>query len=184
MLVYILVALVVIIFIALWLLYNSIVSARNIVEEAFSGIDIQLKKRFDLIPGLIEAVKGYNAHEAELLSKIVEMRSAQTDSLSETAKLDQSITQALKQFRIQIEAYPDLKANVQFLKLMEQLSLVENELAMARRYYNGTTRDFNTKIQQFPAVIVAKQMGEESLPFYEIENEAERQTPEINLSDA
>lgn len=166
--------------ILIWTIYNRLVNARNVVDEAYSGIDVQLKKRFELIPNLIEAVKGYNAHEAEVLSKIVASRSASGDSLNEMADNDRSITGALKSFRIQVEAYPDLQANTQFLKLMDNLSTVENELAMARRYYNGATRDLNTKIQVFPAVLFAGMFGFQPAAFYEIDAD-QKQVPEVDL---
>lgn len=169
--------------ILVWTLYNGFVSAKNVVNEAFSGIDIQLKKRFELIPNLIEAVKGYNAHEAAVLEKIVAQRSASGKTPSEAASSDQSITRALKEFRVQVEAYPDLKANSQFLQLMDNLSTVENELAMARRYYNGATRDYNTKIQKFPGVVVAKMTHMTEVAFYEIENANERNAPEVELTN-
>ena len=164
-----------------WTIYNRLIAAKNIVNEAFSGIDIQLKKRFELIPNLIEAVKGYNAHEASVLEEIVKNRSGAVKSVNETVVDDKSITGALKSFRVQIEAYPDLKANTQFLKLMDNLSLVENELAMARRYYNGATRDYNTQTEVFPAVVIAKLVGFNKLSFYELENANERVAPEVNL---
>ena len=166
-----------------WSIYNRLVAAKNIVNEAFSGIDVQLKKRFELIPNLIEAVKGYSAHEASVLEEIVKNRSGVGNSIDEVAQQDKSITSALKSFRIQVEAYPDLKANSQFLKLMDNLSEVENELAMARRYFNGATRDYNTQTQVFPAVIVAKIAGFKTLKFYELDNDAQRQAPEVNLKD-
>lgn len=164
-------------------IYNRLVSARNIVDEAFSGIDVQLKKRYELIPNLIEAVKGYNSHEAEVLQKIVEMRSASGNSPSQAATADESITRALKQFRIQIENYPDLKANTQFLKLMDNLKVVEEELAMSRRYYNGATRDLNTKVESFPGNMIASMTGFKKAEFYELENDLERNAPIVNLND-
>lgn len=163
-----------------WLIYNKLVAARNVVEEAFSGIDVQLKKRFELIPNLVEAVKGYNAHEAHVLEQIVSNRSG-GNSIGEIADRDASITNQLKQFRVQVEAYPELKANTQFLKLMENLSEVENELAMARRYYNGATRDFNTAIEVFPNSIVAGLSKTEKIAFYRLP-EGEDLTPQIDLS--
>ena len=176
------VGMILIVLIILWIIFNTLVRAKNIVNEAFSGIDVQLKKRFELIPNLIEAVKGYNSHEAETLEKIVQERSNKTDSIEETATIDRSITQSLKAFRIQIEAYPTLKANTQFLKLMDKLSEVENELAMSRRYYNGATRDYNSKIQVFPGFLVAKLVGYNAFPFYEIEDDQERNLSPIELS--
>ena len=178
----IIVGIIIIIGIAAWGIYNGLVTAKNIVDEAYSGIDIQLKKRFELIPNLIEAVKGYNSHEAELLERIVSSRSG-ANNVEELAKEDASITNKLKQFRINVEAYPDLKANTQFLKLMDNLSTVENELAMSRRYFNGATRDYNTKIEVFPAVLIASKTGFNKRPMYELDNAAEANTPVIDLND-
>lgn len=165
-----------------WTVYNGLVNAKNIVDEAFSGIDIQLKKRFELIPNLIEAVKGYNAHEAELLEKIVRQRS-NSSQVDEIANDDNSITNSLKQFRINVEAYPDLKANTQFLKLMDNLSLVENELAMSRRYFNGATRDYNIKIEVFPAVLVASKFGFNRKPLYVLKDVSEADVPVMDLNN-
>ena len=174
------VGLLVVIGIVVWTIYNKLVSAKNVVNEGFSGIDVQLKKRFELIPNLIEAVKGYNAHEADVLSRIVESRSG-AGGLNEVASQDASITASLKNFRVQVEAYPELKANTQFLKLMDNLSEVENELAMARRYYNGATRDYNTKIEVFPAVLLAKPMGFNKIAFYELADQKESVSPVVDL---
>jgi LemA protein len=183
-LLYIIGPLALVLIVILWILYNGLVRARNIVIEAFSGIDVQLKKRYELIPNLIEAVKGYNAYEAEILEKLVEKRNeAMSSKISDTASNDRSITGALKSFRINVEAYPDLRSNTQFLKLMDNLTTVEDELSMARRYYNGATRDFNTKIEVFPTVVVAKMMGFMPREFYKIEQDAERNAPELNLND-
>lgn len=178
----IIVGLLVVVGIVTWTIYNKLVNAKNVVNEGFSGIDIQLKKRFELIPNLIEAVKGYNAHEAEVLSRIVESRSG-GGNLNEVASQDASITQSLKNFRIQVEAYPELKANTQFLKLMDNLSEVENELAMARRYYNGATRDYNTKIEVFPAVLIAKPFGFNKIAFYELADQKESEAPVVDLNN-
>lgn len=172
--------LVIVVLILVWNVYNRLVSAQNIVDEAFSGIDIQLKKRFELIPNLIEAVKGYNSYEAETLQKIVEQRSAYGSDIDAMAENDRSITGALRSFRIQVEAYPDLKANVQFLKLMDALSNVENELAMVRRYFNGATRDLNTKMEVFPAVLIAKMFGFKKGEFYKVSDD-EREVQTIDL---
>lgn len=176
----IIVGLLVIMGIVVWTIYNKLVSAKNVVNEGFSGIDVQLKKRFELIPNLIEAVKGYNAHEANVLSRIAESRSG-AGGLNEVASQDASITASLKNFRVQVEAYPELKANTQFLKLMDNLSEVENELAMARRYYNGATRDYNTKIEVFPAVLLAKPMGFNKIAFYELADQKESVSPVVDL---
>lgn len=164
-----------------WFIYNGLVRAKNVVNEAYSGIDVQLKKRFELIPNLIETVKGYNAHEAAVLEKIVEQRSGMENGFNETVASDQSITSALKSFRIQVEAYPDLKANTQFLKLMDSLSTIENELSMARRYYNGATRDLNNKLEIFPNVLFAKMMSFKKSEFYEI-SENEKNAPTVDIT--
>lgn len=162
-----------------WVMYNGLVKAQNVVEEAFSGIDVQLKKRFELIPNLIEAVKGYNAHEAQTLQNIVESRSG-VSSLSEVAQRDSNITSRLKQFRILVEDYPELKANHQFKHLMENLSEVEKELALARRYYNGTVREYNIKVESFPNSIVAGIFKYNEMAFYKIA-EGEDVVPQIDL---
>ncbi len=162
-----------------WTIYNRLIQAQNIVDEAFSGIDVQLKKRFSLIPALVNATKAYNEHEANVLEKIVALRSG--NDFQQTALKDQKMTSALNHFKITIEDYPELKANTQFLKLMDNLSAVENDLSMARRYYNGTVRDFNTKTEVFPAVLVAKKFGFKGIDFYEI-NENEINVPTIDLN--
>jgi LemA protein len=172
--------LIIVLLIMVWVIYNRLVAAQNIVDEAFSGIDIQLKKRFELIPNLIEAVKGYNSYEAETLQKIVEQRSASGKNVDAMAENDRSITGALRTFRVLVEDYPDLKANVQFLKLMDALSEVENELAMARRYFNGATRDLNTKIEVFPAVLVAKLLNLKKGEFYRVSDD-EREVQTVDL---
>ncbi|MCH2228819.1 MAG: LemA family protein [Crocinitomicaceae bacterium] len=164
----------------MWTIYNGLVTAKNIVDEAYSGIDVQLKKRFELIPNLIEAVKGYNSHEADLLEQILKQRITEGDILK-IADNDNSITNSLKQFRINVEAYPDLKANTQFLKLMDNLSIVENELAMSRRYFNGATRDYNIKIEVFPTVLVANKFGFKKNPLYVLRGAEETELPLIDL---
>ncbi|MBL1280896.1 MAG: LemA family protein [Fluviicola sp.] len=164
----------------LWTIYNRLVRAQNVVDEAFSGIDVQLKKRFTLIPQLVDVTKAYNKHESNMLERIVKLRSGA--SLQETADNDQKVTSTLNLLKITVEDYPELKANTQFLKLMDNLSAVENDLSMARRYYNGATRDYNTKIEVFPAVLIAGKFGFKEVDFYEI-NEDEKAVPEINLND-
>lgn len=176
----IIVAVIAILLISFWVIYNKVVSAKNIVDEAISGIDVQLKKRHELIPNLVEAVKGYNSHEADVLEKLVQLRSGK--GVQEISQYDQSITSKLKEFRVIIEDYPDLKSNVQFLKLMDNLSEVEKELAMSRRYFNGTVRDYNITIQEFPAVIVANLFGFGEKAFYEIDA-SETEVPDITLSE-
>lgn len=171
---------VLLILILIWTIYNSLVKADNQVDEGLSMIDVQLKKRFELIPNLVEAVKGYNAHEADVLISIAEKRSGIPSDAEGKAQLDGSITSMLKNFRIQVEQYPDLLANTQFLKLMDALTEVEDELSMARRYYNGTVRDLHNKIEVFPNVLFAGMFGVKQRPFYEITS-GEGERPEIDL---
>lgn len=181
---FIVLGLVVVIGIFIWSIYNQLVKAQNVLDEAFSGIDVQLQKRFSLIPQLVSVTKAYTKYESEILEKLVAMRSGQNSrkQLQDTADSDQKVTSTLNALKITVEDYPDLKANTTFLKLMDNLSAVENDLAMARRYYNGATRDYNTKIEVFPAVLVAQKLGFEASEFYEI-NENEKAVPEINLND-
>lgn len=175
-------AIVLLLLLVVWRIYNQLVKAQNIVNEAFSGIDVQLKKRFELIPNLIEAVKGYNAHEAQTLIHIVESRNPSGKGIDEMKTNDSSITKQLRSFRINVEAYPELHANTQFLKLMDNLSTVENELAMSRRYYNGATRDLNTKMGVFPGVLFAKILGFKESEFYEIAAE-QKEVPTLKMND-
>lgn len=165
-----------------WSIYNGLVKADNQIDEGLSMIDVQLVKRFELIPNLVEAVKGYNAHEAEVLTSIAANRSGIPVDAEGKASLDGSITAHLRNFRIQVEKYPNLLANTQFLKLMDSLSSVEDELAMARRYYNGTVRDLHNKMEVFPNVLFAGMFGLKKRPFYEIEA-VESERPEINLNE-
>ncbi len=173
--------LVLFVLITIWVIYNRLVQAENQVDEALALIDVQLKKRFELIPNLVEVVKAYNAHEADVLEKVVAQRTKIPTPAGDKASFDGSITGVLKNFRIQVEAYPDLLANEQFSKLMESLSTVEDELAMARRYYNGTVRDLNNKKEVFPNVLFASMFGIKEKSFYEIDA-ADAERPEIDLN--
>jgi LemA protein len=143
----------------LWLvsLYNRLVSLRNRRENAFADIDVQLKQRHDLIPQLVSAVKGYMKHEENVLVRLTEARAAAMGAGSIDSKIaaENQLTQALSAFRVQVEAYPDLKANQNFMHLQTEIGDVENKLAAARRFFNSATREYNTEVQKFPANIVA-----------------------------
>lgn len=165
----------------LWTTYNKLVRAENQVDESLSLIDVQLKKRFELIPNLVEAVKGYNAYESSVLTEITANRAGLPNDTKEKANLDASVTNKLKTFRVQVEAYPDLMANTQFIKLMDALSSVEDELAMARRYYNGTVRDLHNLMEVFPNVLFAGMFGIKKHVFYEIPS-GESERPDVNLN--
>lgn len=156
----ILAALVLIVF---WLIsiYNGLVRLRNTRQNAFADIDVQLKQRHDLVPQLVETVKGYATHEKELLVRITEARTAAmgATTIDDKIKAETQLSAALQGLKISVEAYPDLKANQNFLQLQEELSDIENKLAAARRYFNGATTEYNTGIETFPANIIAGNFG-------------------------
>lgn len=177
-----------IVVIALWLvgLYNKLVRYKNNRENAFADIDVQLRQRNDLIPQLVSTVKGYATHEKDLLERITQARSAvmSAGSINEKMQADTQLTQALQGLRVSVEAYPDLKANTNFLQLQQEISDIENKLAAARRYFNGATRELNNSVESFPANIIAKNFGFTRQPMYELS--AEQRTtmdapPQINF---
>jgi len=156
--------------IVVWNIYNQLIKARETVNEALSGIDVQLKKRFELIPRLVEMVKGYSNYEADLFQKVTSLRSVGNKDMLQKEKEDAGLNLVSKSIKVTFENYPQLKANENFLELMKELSKVEDELAMSRRYLNGTIRDYNTKIGIFPNNLLAKLFGFEEGSFYEIES--------------
>lgn len=166
-------------------IYNSLVKARQVKEEAWSGIDVQLKRRADLIPNLIETVKGYAAHEKDTLEKVVELRNrAQAVPAGDVAGRAQAeglLIQALGRIFALAEAYPDLKANQNFAELQETLETLENEIQMSRRYYNGAARDLNVKVESFPSNLVASLFKFLKAPYFEIENPADRAVPTVKF---
>jgi LemA protein len=164
-------------------LYNKLVRNKNMVAEGWSGIDVQLKRRSNLIPNLIEAVKGYMAHEAGLLSEIVKLRSRskETRAVAEKSRIESALTRSLGSLLALAEAYPDLKANQNFIDLQDDLSQIENDIQMARRYYNGTARDLNISIESFPSSLIAERFRFEKAEFFEIEDAAEREVPEVKF---
>jgi len=164
-------------------IYNSLVRLKNLVEEGWSGIDVQLKRRADLIPNLIETVKGYMGHERELLEKVTELRSKamKAEKVGEKAKLEGELSRSLVNVLAVAENYPDLKANQNFLDLQEQLAKIEDEIQMARRYYNGTVRNLNIKIESFPSNIVANLFHFTKAEFFEVEDEADRKVPKVSF---
>lgn len=163
--------------------YNSLVRHRNLVAEGWSGIDVQLKRRADLIPSLVETVKGYAAHEQAVFRELVELRNrAQTSAtVVEAAAAGQAMSQALGRLFALAEAYPQLKADANFRALQEELAHVEDELQMARRYYNGTVRNYNTMIEQAPSNLIARNFSFSAAPFFELDDPAARQAPQVRL---
>ncbi len=165
--------------------YNGLVRLRQMVREAWSGIDVQLKRRADLIPNLIETVKGYAAHEKDALSEVTEMRTrAQAvapDNVAGRAAAEGMLGQALGRLMAVAEAYPDLKANENFRELQTALSAIEGEIQMARRYYNGSTRELNVKVESFPSNLVAGQFGFSQAEYFELEDPADRALPKVSF---
>ena len=149
--------------IALWVIsiYNKLVRLRNRRQNAFADIDVQLRQRHDLVPQLVDTVKGYATHERELLTKITEARSAAmaATSIDDKIKAEQQLSTALAGLKVQVEAYPDLKANQNFLQLQEELSDIENKLAAARRFFNGATTEYNNGVESFPGNLIARNFG-------------------------
>lgn len=162
---------------AIWALltYNRLVRGRNQLREGWSGIEVQLKRRHDLVPALVECVKGYQTHEREALEAITGARSLRA---SDTAA-EQRFSRDLGRVVALAEAYPDLKADRQFLTLMKELVSVEDQLQYARRYYNGSVRDLNNLVESFPSHLIARWGGFVSIPFYEVEQASDRLPPDL-----
>jgi LemA protein len=162
-------------------LYNRLVRLRNMVREGWSGIEVQLKRRANLIPNLVETVKGYMGHERELLEKVTELRStrARAGDLGEKQKVESALTGGLARLMAVAENYPDLKADGNFQSLQSQLAEIEDQIQMARRYYNGTVRNYNTAIESFPGNLVAGWFAFQPAAFFEIEAPADRAVPEV-----
>lgn len=174
----------IIVIVALWIVmtYNKLVSLRMKVKEGFSTIDVFLKKRYDLIPNLVETVKGYAKHEKDTLSQVVEARSkAVSSSPEDKAKYEGELSNALSRLLMISENYPDLKADAQFVNLQNQLQQIESEIEKSRRYYNGLVRELNTFIQKVPTCIVASMFKFKEEPFFELENKSERENIKVQF---
>ncbi|HHT9078817.1 Protein LemA [Flavobacterium psychrophilum] len=163
--------------------YNSFVTKRNMVDEALSGIDIMLKKRYDLIPNLVETIKGYTTYEKETLLEIVSLRNqARTESNGDKKmKLDTNLSQAVTKIFALAEAYPDLKANTNFQSLQTDLATLETDIERSKRYYNGTVRDYNIATEKFPSNLIAGAFGFQKKNFLEINDTTQRETPKIQF---
>jgi LemA protein len=160
-------------------LYNSLIRSRNRVDEAWSDIDVQLKRRYDLIPNLVETVKGYAAHESGVFEKVTAARTQamNASSLNEKLKDENMLSGALKSLFAVAEAYPDLKANQNFMQLQSDLTDTEDKIQAARRFYNGTVRDFNTKIQVFPTSLFASMLNFKTREFFGIDEKGPEGQP-------
>jgi LemA protein len=166
-------------------IYNSLVRSRQMSEEAWSGIDVQLKRRSDLIPNLVDTVKGYATHERGVLEEVTklrnEARATPPDDVAARAKIEGALSLALGRLLAVAEAYPDLKASTNFLELQRELSNLESEIQMARRYYNGAVRNLNTMVESFPSNLVANQFGFSKREYFEIEEPGDRAVPKVSF---
>ena len=182
---YILLAIIVLAALYVVFIYNGLVRARQIAEEAWSGIDVQLKRRADLIPNLVETVKGYAGHENKTLIEVTQARNAAqavpSGDVAGRAVAEGILGQALGRLMAVSEAYPDLKANTGFVELQQSLETTENEIQMSRRYYNGAARDLNVKVETFPNSLIAGPFGFIKRAYFEISNEADRAVPTVKF---
>ncbi|TVR43374.1 MAG: LemA family protein [Bacteroidia bacterium] len=179
----IIIVVVAILVIALISMYNRLVKLRNQVKNAWSQIDVQLKRRYDLIPNLIETVKGYMKHERETLEAVTRMRAQamEASGVEEKAMAEGRLSAALGQFKIAVESYPDLKANKNFLALQEELTSTENKISFARQNYNDQVLFFNNKTEMFPSNIIAGMFGFKKEAFFEIQDPQERVVPKVSF---
>jgi len=180
-----LVLLAVVVIAFLWVIgsYNGLVRLRNQLENAWAQIDVQLKRRHDLIPNLVETVKGYAAHERGTLEAVTQARNAAMNakSVADRAQAENVLTGALKSLFAVAEAYPELKANQNFLALQEELTSTENKVAFSRQFYNDTVMTYNTRIEVFPTNVFASMFGFGRRDFFEVKDEAEREAPKVTF---
>ncbi|MPZ41685.1 MAG: LemA family protein [Rhizobiales bacterium] len=176
-------AIAVVIAVYLIVVFNRLVRQRNVVREGWSGIDVQLKRRTDLVPNLVETVKGYASHERSLFEEITSRRAASVaaSDVGAQGNAERALSGSLGKLMAVAEDYPDLKANQNFLELQKELSEIEDHIQMARRYYNGAVRNLNISIQSFPDVIVARMLGFHEEPFFELERRSEAAAPQVGF---
>jgi LemA protein len=175
----------VVVIIVLWYIsaYNRFIKMKNNIEEAFATIDVYLKKRFDMIPNLVETVKGYAAHEKETLQNVIAARNSVANSSTTQERLqnENMLTNTLRSLFAVSEAYPNLKADSSFLNLQAQIQQVETDLVNARKYYNANVKMFNTKLLTFPTNLIARHFKFEKQPMFEVSNEAERENVQVKF---
>ena len=181
---WIILAIVVIIIIAIIAMYNSLVTMRQRVKNAWSQIDVQLQRRFDLIPNLVETVKGYMEHEADVLTKVTDLRSswAEAKTVDEKAKLDNQLSESLKTIMAVAENYPDLKANQNFSELQTELTNTENKIYYSRQFYNDTVTRYNIKLETFPSNVIASVFNFKSENLFEVDNQEARQNVKVDFN--
>ena len=167
----------------IWAKYNGIVTLLNRAQEAWSDIDVQLKRRYDLIPNLIETVKGYAKQEQEVFEKVTEARASamKAQGVGEQGKAENMLTDALKSIFAVAENYPTLRSSENFQKLQDELTDTENKIEASRRFYNTNVRDYNTSIQVFPGSIVARMFRYSDKDFFQVENEKEKEAPKVGF---
>jgi LemA protein len=179
------IALAVAVLVGLWFVgaYNQLVKLKALVQEAWSGIDVQLKRRYDLVPNLVQTVKGYAGHEKSVFENVAKMRSQAMNAqgVEHKAEAEQGLTGALKSLFAVAENYPELKANENFLQLQKDLNAIEHEIQLSRRYYNGTVRNYNIVVQSFPTNIVAGMFGFAKRPYFELDDSQERSNPDVSF---
>ena len=179
------VCLVIVVVLILWLVgaYNGLVRERNEVRNSWAQIDVQLKRRHDLIPNLVETVKGYAAHERGTLESVVQARAqaVSAQGVTERAKAESGLSGALGRLMLVVEQYPDLKANQNFLALQEELASTENKISFARQYYNDSVMKYNTRTQSVPTNIIAGMFNFHQEPFFELEDQAQREAPQVKF---
>lgn len=182
MMLYIIIGIIVLLLIYILVTYNKLVESNNIVKEAFSTMDIYLKKRWDLIPNLVEIVKGYAKHEKEILNQVTTLRTNNYQNMSMNKKINvnEQLTQGISKIIAISENYPDLKASQNFLELSRDLTKIEDEIANSRKYYNGSVRIFNTKIEVFPNNIIAKIFNFKEANMFEANND-EKHNVKVDL---
>jgi LemA protein len=185
MLTWIILILIVAVIGAVIIVFNRLVHVRQMANEAWSGIDVQLKRRAELVPNLVEVVKGYAAHESRMLEEVTRLRgqaaALSRDDVAQRAQAEGALSIALGKLIALAESYPDLKASTNFLDLQQQLSTLETELQMARRYYNGAVRNQNVLVQSFPSNLIAGAFGFRERQYFELSSEAERAVPQVSL---
>jgi LemA protein len=171
--------------IIIWMIiiYNLFIRDKNLIKEAWSGIDVQLKRRHNLIPNLVASVKGYSKHERDLFEEITEKRakSSKIENVKEKAAVEADLSGMIKNLFVVVEEYPDLKASQNFLDLQNQLVEIEDQLQYARRYYNGSVRNYNIRVESFPSNIIAGIFDFKQEEFFEITLATERKTPEVKV---
>ena len=181
---WILLIIIVAIIIAIIAIYNSLVTLKQRVKNAWSQIDVQLQRRFDLIPNLVETVKGYMEHESEVLTKVTELRSswANAKTVDEKAKLDNQLSESLKTIMAVAEGYPDLKANENFSELQTELTNTENKISYSRQFYNDTVTRYNTKLELFPSNVIASMFNFKSEELFEVDNQDARKNVKVDFN--